>query len=137
LKKSHFNVGGKVKSETDILNSIRKALWILVVMFSILSLAWSGQLAANIYWWINKGRFRPEQALRVVVARKDMSEGTIIQPDDIGMRSMRVGELPDHFVCIHMARIIAGHKVLANIKRGEPLDLENTDLWRQNPQQDN
>jgi Flp pilus assembly protein CpaB len=114
----------------EMLNSIRKAVWTLVVLISILAVAGAAQITTNVYWWWAKGRHQPDQALRVVVAARDLPAGTVLQDGDIGMRSMKVGELPDHFVCVHMVRIMTGHSIHKAVKRGEPLDLEDTDLWK-------
>jgi flagella basal body P-ring formation protein FlgA len=89
----------------------------------------AAQLTTNVYWWWIKGRRKPEQALRVVVAAKDLSAGSTLRHGDVGLTMRKVGELPDHFCCPHFARILPGHKIHSDFKRGEPIDLEETELW--------
>jgi len=117
----------------DLLRSIRKALWILVALISILALAAAAQLTTNVYWWHYKTKHQAKpqqgQAVRVVVAARDLTAGSVIQRADIGMRSMTAGELPDHFVCVHMVRILPGHKINTDVTKGDPIDLEDTELW--------
>jgi Flp pilus assembly protein CpaB len=128
-------LGQERKMNTEaILDSIRKALWTLVTLLIVVALGMTAQLASNLYWWWTKDRTPPEQSFRVVVAARDLKVGTVLAREDVGMGFLKVPQLPDHYVCIHMAPILPGQTIHADVKRGEPLDLEQTDLWTKNKQ---
>lgn len=116
------------------MRSVRKALWTLVILIAVLVVGAAAQLATNLYWWWTKDKTPPEQSIRVVVAARDVKAGTVLRPEDVGMGVFKAGELPDHFVCIHMAPILPGHTIQTDVKKGEPVDLEQTELWTRSRQ---
>ncbi|MEI6972387.1 MAG: SAF domain-containing protein [bacterium] len=85
-------------SEIDLVRSVRRALWTLVIFMSLLAAGAGAQLTTNMYWWWIKGRSSPDQSIRVVVAARDLKAGTVLRPEDIGEKIFKVAELPVYFI---------------------------------------
>lgn len=73
---------------------------------------------------------RQSDSTLVVVARTNIVAGTQLTREFLAKKRVPDAILPKHYACPHTADLLVGAHILSDIKRADPIDLEQTDLWK-------
>jgi len=76
-----------------------------------------------------------EDTTCAVVAKTDLVAGTTLTTNNLARHRFRDSELAtDDYVCRGDAKVLLGHKLITDIKRGEPIKWHSTDIVITNQQ---
>jgi Flp pilus assembly protein CpaB len=118
-------------SDDKHLRSVRCALWTLVVVVGLGALA-AILLVVSVAWVAMEGRKDPNSdSTLVVVASTNVASGTVLTRQHLGKKRISDANLPNRYACLHTADLLIGHAIFYDLKRGDPIDLTRTDLWKQ------
>lgn len=100
----------------------------VVLLFIVPAFLLSVLLSIGIYDLLKK-RIKNDATVSIVVAGTDMQAGTVMTKENIRCCEVEESKLPKHYACDHSAYVLPGHKILRDLKRGDPIIFSETDLW--------
>jgi len=119
-------LGTEEKMKRQPVESIALSLKIIVWIVAVPAILITILLSLEIW---SEASYLVDDTTCVVVAKTDLTVGIMLSTNNLARHRFDDSKLEtDDYVCYGDASVLFGHKLIADIKRGEPIEWHSTDI---------